>query len=250
VLSRSEYHQGGKNQPSYTLYIVELRHPDPKKAVRLFVSKSDLGFRAIWEDYCRQLNVPAVELDGGKLVKRDVADLDKSVKELVKEGKVNVDFDPSKPPPDGLVLRINGNILELTVVKKSPSIGLVIALLVPCVFIYIGFFVEGCPVAFGVFGAVFLVLFVLGGVWSVLAKDHKIVGKDEIRLRQSTPWGASEVACVSAETIEQVRIGSKAGNGRNAVLLETDGATIEVGAGLSAESLEWLKNCIVRVISV
>jgi hypothetical protein len=250
VLSRSEYHQGGKNQPSYTLYIVELRHADPKKAVKLYESRSDEDFRAIWEDYCRKLNLQALETDGGTLVKRDVEDLDKSVKELVREGKVKVKFDPSKAPPAELSLRVDGDVLELTVVKKKSSpVGYAIALIIPGVFAYIGFFVKGCPILFGIVGAVLFAVVAWGIVWSLIAKDQIRIGKDEIRTRQLTPWGATEGASVRSEGIETVRIGKEGGSGQNGVVLETDERHVTVGAGLSAESLEWLKNCIVRVIA-
>ena len=250
ILSRSEYHSGGKNRPSYTLYIVELRHADPKKAVRLYESRSDLDFHPIWEDYCRQLALPAVETDGDRLVKRDVADLDKSVRELVREGKVKVDFDPAKPPPAELSLRVDGDVLELTVVrKKSSPVGFAIALLIPCVFIYIGFFIKDCPIVFGIFGAIFLAIFAAVGVLSLLAREQISIGKDEIRSRQVMPWGVMEGARVRSADIEVVRIGKEAGAGRDAVLLQTDGGNVKVGEGLSSESLEWLKNCVTRIIS-
>jgi hypothetical protein len=251
VLSRSEYHQGGKNQPSYTLYIVELRHSDSKKAVKLYESRSDLDFRTIWEGYCRRLNMPAVETDGKRLVKREVSDLDKSVKDLVREGKVKVEFDPSKAPPAELALRVDGDTLELTVVKKKSSlIPFAIALLIPCVFIYIGFFVKDCPVLFGIVGVLFFVLMLAGFIWSLVTKEQIRIGKEGILVRQLSPRGISEIASVRSETIEQVRIGKKDGTGQDALLLETDDGTFEAGKGLSSESLEWLKNCIVRVISV
>lgn len=57
VQSRSEYHARGKSTPAYTLYIIELRHKDPKKTVRLYQSSDNEMFRVIWEDYCQKLNI-------------------------------------------------------------------------------------------------------------------------------------------------------------------------------------------------
>lgn len=250
VLSRSEYHSGGKNSPSYTLYIVELRHAEPAKTVRLYESRSDDGFRGIWEDYCRQLSLPAVEVDGKSIVRRDVEDLDKTLKDLVKEGKVKVDFDPSKPPPGELSLRVDAGVLELTVVKKKGSpFGYAIALLIPGIFVYIGFFMKGAPIAFGILGLVFLVLVAAGIVWSRIARDQIRIGRDEIRKRQLTPWGATDGEGVRSAGIETVRIGKKDDTGYESVLLESDSETMAVGGGLSMESLEWLKQCIMKVIS-
>ena len=190
VLSRSEYHPATKNSPAYTLHIIELQHNDPNKIVRLYQSRANTDFHAIWEDYCRKLNMPALETDGSKLIKRDVDDLDKSVKELVKEGKLQVEFDPSKPPPSGLSLKIDGNVLELTVVKKKSSpVGAVIALLVPAVFMYMGFFMKNCPIFFGVIGVIVLLVVLTAFIWSFIAKDQIRISKDEIHIRQSLAMG-------------------------------------------------------------
>ena len=87
--------------------------------------------------------MPAVEKDGEQLVKRDVEDLDKSVRELVTEGKIEVRFDPSQRPPKGLTVRVDGDALDITVTKKGmPVVGSLIGLAIPAVFIYIGFFVD------------------------------------------------------------------------------------------------------------
>jgi hypothetical protein len=250
VQSRSEYHSGGKNSPSYTLYIVELLHKDPKKTVRLYQSSDDEVFRTIWEDYCRKLNMPAIETDGSKMIKRDAEDLDKSVRELVKEGKVRLEFDPSKPPPHGLSLKVDGDALELTVVKKKSSpVRAVIAVLIPGAFMYIGFFVENCPVFIGTVGAAFFLAFLAAFIWSLIVKDQIRISKDEILISQLTPWGPTIGDRISSEDVEVVRIGRERNQGRDSVLIETDQGNSKFGDGLSAESLEWLKNCIMRVIS-
>jgi hypothetical protein len=256
VLSRSEYHPGSKNSPSYTLYIVEMKHRERAKTVRLYESRSDIGFRAVWEDYCRQLNMPAVEMDGSRTVKRGAADLDKSVRDLVKEGKLKVEFDPTGRPPPQLSLRIDGDVLELTVVRKRMTsiTGLLILLAVPAAMALIGFGVIGflgksVPVGVGVAGAVLFVLFLAFGIWSILTREQIRIGREWVETRQLTPWGANEGEKVASSEIETVRIGTEDGRGSDAVLLETDAGIVSIGEGLSPESMEWLKNCIMRVIS-
>ena len=97
VRSFSEYHSGGKNRSSYTLYIVELFHPDRKKRLRLYESRSEEGLRGIQEHFCRQLSRPAVEGEGDQMVTRAVEDLDKSVRELAHEGKWSSHLIPPTP---------------------------------------------------------------------------------------------------------------------------------------------------------
>jgi hypothetical protein len=98
---------------NYNLFILELHHSDRKKTVRLFQSTSSQGVRAIGEEFCRKLNLPALEKNGSHIVKRNVDELDKSVRDLVKEGKVRIDFDPSRPPPKGLQTQAAGDMFQV-----------------------------------------------------------------------------------------------------------------------------------------
>jgi len=249
---RSEYHSGGENSPSYTLYIVELlHHNDAKKAVRLYESRTDLGIRGIWENACRALNLPAVEGEGSDLVIRAVEDLDKSVKDLVREGKLHVDFDPSKRPPAGLSLKVDGQFLELSLRKSKGSTltGGGVGLIVSGVFVYVGFFVKGPPVFFGIIGIIVLLIVLAATVWALITTEQIRVAKDEIHLRRQTPWGPTKGTRINATDVETVRIGKKDGQGYAGILVETNIGTTLVGAGLSSHCLEWLKHCILKIIS-
>ena len=248
---RSEYHSGGKNRPSYTLYIVELHHKEPRKAVCLYESRSESGVRAIWEDACRKLSLPAVEGAGANLVIRSVEDLDKSVKELAQAGKLQVEFDPSLPPPAGLSLKADGRFLEVSVTKRAGGMlfGALFAVLFSGLFIYIGFFVRNAPIVFGIFGSGFLLIFLIVLAWTIITTEQIRVAKDEIQLRRQTPWGPTNGRRIDAATVEVVRIGKKDGQGSEGVLIETDAGTTLIGAGLPAGCLVWLKNCILKIIA-
>jgi hypothetical protein len=250
IRSRSEYHSGGKNSPSYTLHIIELLHPDPKKAVRLYESRLDVGARGIWEDACRTLNLPAVEGEGDNVVIRGVEDLDKSVKDLAREGKLQVDFDLSKAPPTGLTLRVDGAHLELSIHSRHASLwGPLIGLIVSGVFVYVGFFVKNAPFALGIIGGLFMLLMLGSGIWSLITTEQIRVAREEIHVRRQTPWGPTQGTRISTASVESVRIGRKDGQGLEGILLETDAGTTLVAENLPSDSLSWLKNCILKVIS-
>ena len=251
VLSRTERRSGGKNSSSYTAHIIELYHEDKKKRILLYESRSDRGFRKIWEDYCRQLNIPAIQDAGGKMHTRAVSDLDKSVRELVQEGKVSVDFDPKAPPPAGFDARVVGGSLRVALPKKSSSIiGLIIAVLFAGVFIFIGFWVDDAPVMFGIIGIILLLIFIAAGIWQAITRNVLLLGRSEIKILQETPWGETTGSTLKAEEIEEVRIGPiSQGTKQMAVLLVTDHNTRKIGDGLPRESQEWLKNCILAVIA-
>ena len=251
VLSRTEQRSGGKNSSPYTVYIVELYHEDKKKRILLYESRSGNSFRTIWEDYCRQLNKPAMERAGNKMHTRDVADLDKSVRELVQEGKITVDFDPKAPPPKGFDARVAGGQLRVALPKKNTSfLGLIIAILFTGVFIFIGFWVDDAPVIFGIIGIILLLFFIGAGIWQAITRNVLLIGRNEIKILQETPWGETGGSILKADEIEEVRIGPIArGTKQMAVLLVTDHNTRRIGDGLPRESQEWLKNCILAVIT-
>jgi hypothetical protein len=56
---------------------------------------------------------------------------------------------------------------------------------------------------------------------------------------------------MASDAIESVRIGAPAaGNTRTeAVLIHGDAATIPAGQGLDRAALEWLRNCILAVVT-
>ena len=251
ILQRTERRSGGKNSSSYTLHIVELYHEDKKKRIKLYESRSPNGFRQIWEDYSRQLNKPALEGGKGNMVARAVEDLDKSVRDLAREGKLEVDFDPRKPPPAGFDLRVEGDLLRVTLPKtKSSIIGSLFIMAFAGVFIFIGFGIDDAPVMFGIIGLLFLLL-VLGGLaWSGITRQVLHIGRDRVRIFHETPWGDTSGKVLDTSQIETVRIGhERSSNEREGVLLVTDEATKKIGEGLTTEAQNWLKNCILAVIT-
>ncbi len=251
ILQRTERRSGGKNSSSYTLHIVELYHEDKKKRIKLYESRSPNGFRQIWEDYSRQLNKPALEGGKGNMVARAVDDLDKSVRDLALEGKLEVDFDPRKPPPAGFDLRVDGDQLRVTLPKtKSSLIGSLFIMAFAGVFIFIGFGIDDAPVMFGIIGLLLLLLILGGLAWSGITRQALHIGRDRVRIFHETPWGDTDGKNMDARQIETVRIGyERSSNEREGVLLVTDQATKKIGEGLPPEAQNWLKNCILAVIT-
>ncbi len=251
IRSRSEYRSGGKNSSSYTLYIVELFHDDKKKRITLYESRSDAGFRKIWEDYCRQLNKPALEGEGAAMITRSVEDLDKSVRELAREGKLDVTFDPKQSPPDGFNVKVDRDLLHILLPKPGNiGPGIIIALLFPAVFIYIGFGISDAPTAFGFIGILILLLIMGALIWNRISQPVLLLGRDKVHYFHQTPWGNTAGKMLDAIEIETVRIGRiRDRNERDGVLLITDDTTLKIADGLPQDALKWLNDCILAVIT-
>lgn len=82
-------------------YIVELVHRDPEKTIPLYISTDGTGIYQIWYYYAKRLNMPTViDTDEGT-VKREVPELDKSLKEyLFAKGLIAVYEEAPKTPAD------------------------------------------------------------------------------------------------------------------------------------------------------
>ena len=68
----------------------DLLHPEEDKTVNVSTSTDRRAWRGKWEDYARRLDLPALENGDGGLIARDAGDLDKSVGELARDGKIAV----------------------------------------------------------------------------------------------------------------------------------------------------------------
>jgi hypothetical protein len=250
IAYREESHGGSKRSSPYTLHIVELYHADSKKTQKIYQSISARGVRAIWEDYCRKLNLPAVEKDGNTLIKRNVEDLDKSIRDLVKGGKLNIAFDPSRTPPKGVKVNAAGDIFEVILTKDEFSIVIYIfVLLFPGIFIFVSVNREG-GLPFLIIGIIIGLVMVSALLWARFTKERIKIGEDTVYLNRITPWGETAGTTIITSEIESVVVDKKDNHFHKQVFIKTDQQQEAIGGGLSAEALEWLKNCIISIISL
>lgn len=252
IRSRSEYHSGGENSASYTSYILELYHPDRKKRITLYESRSSEGLRNRHETYCRQLGLPALEGDDDtSLTVRDVDDFGKSVQELAREGRVKVDFDPTQPPPSGIQLAPEDGQLRIILPRSriqwaGPLIGGGVA----GVFTVVGFIMKEAPVFIGIIGLVVLLAIVAGLIWTVITRQVLAVAPDALHVATLTPWGETKGFTIDAAEIQTIRVGRVVQNqGPVALLVGEDDMPTAIGPGMPKASLEWLHNCLLAVIA-
>lgn len=249
ILRRSEYHPGRKNRPAYTLYIVELYHEQKKKRVPLYSATKDDGLRTIWEDYCRQLGLPGLEEDGGEIRERQVADLDKTLRELVAEGKLELEFDPSATPPKGMSLSREGELLRI----EMRGVRLAVATIMPAIIMtaiasFVAYFTAG-PVWVVVFASWLLMFAALAACWSYIVTPVILIGRDSVRRFKKTPWGETQGKTIETAAIESVRIDKAPDSNRQALLLETGTNKLVIGTALPDDALAWLKRCLLTVVA-
>ncbi|MCH8558893.1 MAG: hypothetical protein LAT84_13795 [Balneolia bacterium] len=251
VRAWTEHRSGGKNQSSYTMYFVELYHDDKKKRVLLFESRAPKDFRATFEKFSRDLNLPALEGHGDELIARDASDLDKSVRELAAEGKIDVDFDPSRRPPEGVEASMQDGKLRI---KLPPAPIDPVASGVGLFFVIIltgaGLFADEAPrflvvVAAGIF--MFLLSMI---IYNYKAPKIVAIGRDRVLYYREAPWGDTAGDYIKTDEIESVYVGKEHENqGRKGVMLVSDKKRIKLGEGLPDETLNWLRSCVLGIIT-
>ena len=263
VLERCEYHRGSQGSSSYTLYIVELMHPDEQCRIKLWQSRSSSGHRAVWEAYSRQLALPAIREDEDEgYTRRDLEGADKfvrkkSVRELADEGKLEITFDPAAAVPDELELNIQGDQLEVVLCNpKIPFGSILIVFGIIALVIWLAIRYGGALIAFGY---CFAILGVFLGLGLVLAITLPVfVGTSLVRIKREslhilsrTPWGETPERRIHADAIKNVRVGKESEQaGFPAVVVETNTGNHIIGRGLDEDSLEWLKSCILSKIAI
>ena len=234
---------------SYTLHMVDLVHPDPDRRINLYTDTSGNGFRSVWESYARQLNVPAFEESEGGVLRREAADLDKSVGELVREGKVAVDYDVLARPAEGLAVDFEGDGVVITRTgPQNPWWGSLGAVLFPLVFVGIGLFAPDMDmfgrVMFGGVGMLFEILFAAGVYNDLTSRARLRAGPDGVRVNKARSSGEDRGKFIPAAELESVVVSKKGNEWKASVVIASDRETLRFGSGLPRGSLDFVANAI------
>lgn len=255
LTTESEYHVGRQR---HTVYILQLKHRTKRpRSVKLYVARSPEGFRAKQEHYARLMKLPIlIETDSG-VEERAVEDLDKSVRQRVAEGTLRVTFDPSSGPPGkNLAVAIEGDRLRIwsrkgTLGLTGSSIIRFLLLggsLVNLIFIIPAAQLPGVLLAIGTVSIVVGVVIYLG---LRVCREELLVSRDELRRHWRHPWGTWRKQTMPSDQIEEVVIRRPIGKKKAPASVQaiSDKATIAFGLGLKQPEKEWVRDCIIAVIS-
>lgn len=239
---------------SYTLYMIDLVHPQSDRGINLYTSASESGFREKWEAYARRLALPALEEGAGGMVRREAEDLDKSVGELIEEGKVDIDYDMLARPAKGLAVSFEGDVVVLTrTAPVNPWWGSLIAVLFPLIFVGVAIFAPDMPtlsrLLFGGVGTLFEVLFVVGVLIDLLSRQRLRIGPEGARVSRAYARREGVGKNLGIAEIETVTIATKSAGSRPALAIAGDRETLTFGRGLPGWSLEFAMNAVLAKIA-
>ncbi len=249
VLHREEVVKSKNSRTTYQ--IVELLHEDPKRCVLLYVKPTSKVPRERWEGYARRLKLPALEAGEAEVVARDHHDLDKSLKDLVEEGKVTHAFDSEALAPNGLYLERQGEdrLRIVITAARYPLWFLGVFLLAGGGLMVTAFTTD--EKALILFGAGLL----FGGLPGyMLYRDRtsrRALEIDRRRLKvtdalQSERRGRKELAL---DEIESIAIRKVDGNLGRELVISSDRGPVHLGGGLSQPALAWLKDFLTAAIA-
>lgn len=225
---------------------VKLVHPEQDKCAVLFDRPgSCVEGRRTLEDVARNLHIDVVEIRTGERYERSHADLDKSIGQLIAEGKRG--FDRGEvAKPEGVSIETTDGVLRIHIPDRPG----------PPTAVLIGVFTAGALVLFGVatvmggwkVGAVAgLVTFIFGLVcafWDTTTEE--IIELDGSTLRAYRTVGKKQkvepVIEVSIDRIEDIQ--------SPGVMVVSDSASAALGIRLASEEDErWLRATLVRAVS-
>ena len=233
--------------------MVELHHADDKRNVTLYASRDESEWRQKWEAAARRLGLKALEDSEDGLLERAPEDLDKSVAELIEEGKVAVDYAVLQHKAAGIAVDMDGDTVVVT--RQRPQntlVGALIFLAFPLVFIWVGFYSDA-PVPinwlFGGLGLLFETLILLGVAWDLLSRRRLRVGPQRVRVCSVSRWGETKGKSLAVADIETVKLGRE--DGRSAspgLMLAGDRGKLSFGRRLPDDTLEFLRNLVLAKI--
>jgi len=239
---------------NYTLYMIDLVHPNSDRRINLYTSTQEAGFRTKWEDFARRLALPALEEGTGGMMRRDAEDLDKSVGELIEEGKIEVDYETLSRPAQGLAVSFEGDVAVLTRTgPANPWWGSLIAVLFPLIFVGVALYAPHVPASlrylFGGLGTLFEVLFLAGVLFDLLSRQRLRVGPDGVRVNLIYARRESVGKTLANAEIETVTLTGRSGASRPALAIAGDRGMLTFGRGLPPQSLEFAMNTVLAKIA-
>ena len=254
VLFRVEFFQFGifnKNR-----YILELAHIDPKKNIPLYISISGKDIRKKWKKYAKTLSLPALIVTNEGVKSFDVNDLNKPLIALVKEGKIDTNFDIDNELPPAIVC---AKKKDKTVVKVKKFLwdeyniiswmGIIVFGSLLCASIY------NNPFSFDNIEeqmfSVFHVILFLGLIASVIVlfrKDKIVIKKQKLIIIHKFVFFSRKKYEVDKDKIESIEVVYSPMTERDFLIITSDDKPLVFGKKLPYRSLNWVRKFLIKEI--
>jgi hypothetical protein len=246
IVTEEIYHPGGKNSSGYTEYKIELGHQaDPKKNIPLYITTASdhTFFRQRSEILAKAFKLPLqAKGAGGKA--RAVEDLDKTLKDMLRENKIQYQHDPNKfPEIPGVEFARMGEETKM-IVQMPGAIGTAAMIFV----VFVGFILY--PIIHNLYMALFLVLGIGIAVKIMVPKVRYllILRRDGITHMMELFQYKLKEEFMPWKGMEEITTFQRSGGHNRTLRLSSDQKVFEVGMGFTDKGMEWLKNAVLYYI--
>ncbi len=234
-------------------YIIDLYHKDNNKIIPLYISTKNNNIRNIWESYARQFELPALSIGDRGLVRREYTDLDKSLKELSREGKLPYIASGKLPAPESLDI---ANTIRETIVTPKGIFWDVFSSLSLFIAVAAVFLLTAGAVYLTIIGADISRLYwtIGGGLLLVAAYfflrlfvSYRLILAPKEVIVVKTLFGANiGKVSLNNDCIENVELSYNPTIDRYSLSVISDDKVITFGSRLPVGDLLWLKDFVIR----
>ena len=242
VLLRIEFLQRGFI--NCNRYIIEALHKDNRKTVPLFIAVSPKNMRQKWKFFAKKLNLPALMITNEGIVKRNAEDLDKSLIELYKEGKIKSKYDFNEPLPKSVIL-----------VRKSDKKIIKVAKVLCDAYTFIGWGIVLIAAAMtalaihqnGLNALVVCAALIICATAVVLYRRDKIaIKKYKFVIVHKFPFKNKKKGEINKAEIEDIEVMQNPASERYYLVISSQNKSLLFGKKLPPEDLIWIKNYLVN----
>jgi hypothetical protein len=226
---------------------IELIHPNRKWSVPIYQTISEHIPRDVWEGYATELGLPLLIGDGDGLVERSPEDVDKSIRELAEEGKLNVNTNLGSAPLSFKMRRLD-NLIHISI--RRPAVGwwwLILAFTLPVVAMSMDIKTNGLSnLSRSVPGFLFVSL---PGFYLASIRNHVLIHRDRIEWLKKHPIIWSKVIDeIGLNEIEQISVSKIVGDSKSSLLISSDDHGFRIARGVKPKHLEWLRDLITSAV--
>ena len=241
-----------RNKRAHDAFLTLLAHAARDTTVVLAASRDEAEGRAQAEDYARWLDKPALEETADGFLARDPGDLDKSLAQLVAEGKIVSSYKPGSTPPAQIRVDHGAERIAVSFLKGAVAMwvwALIAGIAAASAFVIIGFATDlEAKVAGGAVAFLVLVGVLYAAQRQMRTTRQILLYRDRLELAETTRAGLDIKHTVALDQIETVRV-AKPRYGGFGLYVDTDAGSYSTGEGLPRSALEWVRDLIVAAIA-
>lgn len=235
---------------SFTQHIIDLQHPNETKTIPLYISNNGDGVSKKWEELARQMQMPAIFNTADGIIEIAPEDIQKSLPDLIKEGKIKVCEKDLYKLPHSFNIVEEADSCQIDPLIRDSAFSKTSALLCLCAFFitaFLGFAVtvgHHEPLPFIPLLLAAIVLFVLIPLALFFRKKRIVISKNGIRIKSKWLGIPSFGFLIPMDKLESLHVVHNSYDFKYSLVIGADGQTTHIGRGLPKDDLKWLENFI------